>query len=71
MATDLVIGYLLLRDAGNAAGHDAAGPQAARKLKVAAIFTAKLPSRVEAGHRFITTEKGALLNDYLDVIGAL
>jgi alkylation response protein AidB-like acyl-CoA dehydrogenase len=75
MATDLIIGYLLLRDGCNAANSGAEGQGAAahsgRKLKVAEIFIARLPSRIGANHRFITGEKGTLLKNYEEVIGKL
>ena len=58
MATDLVIGYLLMRD----------GNHSERKQKVAAIFIAKMPSRVKANRDFIMTEEGTLLKNYEDVI---
>jgi len=58
MATDLVIGYLLMRD-GNHSG---------RKQKVAAIFIAKMRSRVKANRDFIMSEDGTLLRNYEDVI---
>ncbi|WP_010259271.1 acyl-CoA dehydrogenase family protein [Treponema primitia] len=60
MTTDLVISYLLLRDAVHSE----------RKLKVAAIFIAKAPSRIEASHSFITGDNGTLLRCYAEVIGA-
>jgi alkylation response protein AidB-like acyl-CoA dehydrogenase len=61
MATDLIIGYLLLRDAAHSE----------RKLKVASIFIARLPSRIAACHSFITGDSAAaLLRDYAAVIGA-
>jgi hypothetical protein len=61
MATDLIIGYLLLRDAAHSE----------RKLKVASIFIARLPSRIAACHSFITGDgAAALLRDYAAVIGA-
>jgi alkylation response protein AidB-like acyl-CoA dehydrogenase len=60
MATDLVISYLLLRDAAHGD----------RKLKVAAIFIAKAPSRIEASHSFITGDNATLLRCYKEVIGA-
>ncbi|MDR2079520.1 MAG: acyl-CoA dehydrogenase family protein [Treponema sp.] len=58
MATDLVICYLLLRDAAHSD----------RKLKVAAIFIAKAPSRIEASHSFITGDNATLLRYYKEVI---
>ncbi|MCL1815425.1 MAG: acyl-CoA dehydrogenase family protein [Treponema sp.] len=59
MATDLVISYLLLRD----------GNHSERKQKVAAIFIAKMPSRIRANQDFILSEKGILLKHYEAVIG--
>jgi alkylation response protein AidB-like acyl-CoA dehydrogenase len=59
MATDLVISYLLLRD----------GALSERKRKVAAIFIAKMGSRIKASHSFILSEDGTLLKNYGDVIG--
>jgi alkylation response protein AidB-like acyl-CoA dehydrogenase len=58
MATDLVISYLLLRD----------GNHSERKRKVAAIFIAKMPSRIKANRDFIMSEDGTLLNNYKAVI---
>jgi alkylation response protein AidB-like acyl-CoA dehydrogenase len=60
MATDLIISYLLLRD----------GAHNGRKLKVAAIFIARLPSRIGANRNFIMGEDGTLLKNYAEVIGA-
>jgi len=59
MATDLVISYLLLRD----------GNHSERKQKAAAIFIAKMPSRVKASRDFILSEDGTLLGNYEAVIG--
>jgi hypothetical protein len=59
MATDMIISYLLLRD----------GNHSERKQKVAAVFIAKMPSRVKAHSDFIKSENGALLNDFEAVIG--
>ena len=59
MATDLVISYLLLRD----------GNHSERKQKVAAIFIAKMPSRLKANRDFIMSEDGTLLKNYEAVIG--
>jgi alkylation response protein AidB-like acyl-CoA dehydrogenase len=59
MATDLVVSYLLLRD----------GAHSERKLKVAAIFIARLPSRIGAAHSFITGDNATLLQHYEEVIG--
>jgi alkylation response protein AidB-like acyl-CoA dehydrogenase len=58
MATDLVISYLLLRD----------GNHSERKRKVAAIFIAKMPSRIKANRDFIMSEDGTLLKNYKTVI---
>jgi alkylation response protein AidB-like acyl-CoA dehydrogenase len=60
MAADLIISYLLLRD----------GAHSGRKLKAAAIFIARMPSRIEANRNFILSEDGALLKNYPEVIGA-
>jgi alkylation response protein AidB-like acyl-CoA dehydrogenase len=60
MATDLILSYLLLRD----------GAHSERKLKVAAIFIAKVPSRIKMNRDFITGDnKTVLLQHYEDVIG--
>ena len=59
MATDIVISYLLLRD----------GNHSERKQKAAAIFIAKMPSRVKANRDFILSEDGTLLGNYEAVIG--
>ncbi|MDR2631051.1 MAG: acyl-CoA dehydrogenase family protein [Spirochaetaceae bacterium] len=59
MATDLIISYLLLRDAAHSG----------RKLKAASIFIAKMPSRIEANRNFILSEDGTLLKNYVEVIG--
>jgi alkylation response protein AidB-like acyl-CoA dehydrogenase len=59
MATDLVISYLLLRD----------GNHSERKQKAAAIFIAKMPSRLKANRDFIMSEDGTLLKNYEAVIG--
>ncbi|MFP3089644.1 acyl-CoA dehydrogenase family protein [Treponema sp. TIM-1] len=61
MATDLILAYLLLRD----------GAHSGRKLKVASIFIAKLPSRIEANRNFIHCEDGTLLKNYSEVIGII
>ncbi|MDR0289726.1 MAG: acyl-CoA dehydrogenase family protein, partial [Treponema sp.] len=58
MATDLVISYLLLRD----------GNHSERKQKVAAIFIAKMPSRIKASRDFIMSEDGTLLKNFGAVI---
>jgi len=59
MATDLVISYLLLRD----------GNHSERKQKVAAIFIAKMPSRIKANRDFIMNDDATLLKNYEAVIG--
>jgi alkylation response protein AidB-like acyl-CoA dehydrogenase len=59
MAADLVISYLLLRDAAHSE----------RKRKVAAIFIARMPSRIRANRDFILSEDGVLLKNYEAVIG--
>jgi hypothetical protein len=59
MATDLVISYLFLRD----------GNHSERKQKVAAIFIAKMSSRIKANRDFIFAENGTLLKNYEAVIG--
>jgi alkylation response protein AidB-like acyl-CoA dehydrogenase len=70
MATDLVICYLLLRDACLAEGQSPSAANGDRKLSVAAIFIARVPSRIEGSHRFITGDNATLLRCYKDVIGA-
>jgi alkylation response protein AidB-like acyl-CoA dehydrogenase len=59
MATDLIISYLLLRD----------GARNERKLRVAEVFIAKMPSRIGANRDFILSEDGTLLKNYAEVIG--
>jgi alkylation response protein AidB-like acyl-CoA dehydrogenase len=59
MATDLIISYLFLRD----------GNHCERKQKAAAIFIAKMPSRISANRDFIMSENGTLLKNYEAVIG--
>jgi hypothetical protein len=59
MATDLIISYLLLRD----------GNHSERKQKVAAIFIAKMPSRMKANRDFIMGDDATLLKNYKAVIG--
>jgi hypothetical protein len=59
MATDLILGYLLMRD----------GNHSERKQKVAAVFIAKMPSRIKANRDFIMSEEGTLLKNYKEVIG--
>jgi alkylation response protein AidB-like acyl-CoA dehydrogenase len=59
MATDLVISYLFLRD----------GNHNERKQKAAAIWIAKMASRIQANSGFIMNENGTLLKNYKAVIG--
>jgi len=59
MATDLVISYLFLRD----------GNHSERKQKAAAVFIARMPSRLKASRDFIMSEDGTLLKNYEAVIG--
>ena len=59
MATDLILSYLLLRD----------GNHSERKQKVAAIFIAKMSSRIKASRDFIMSEDSTLLKHYETVIG--
>ncbi|MDR0688827.1 MAG: acyl-CoA dehydrogenase family protein [Spirochaetaceae bacterium] len=61
MATDLIIGYLLLRD----------GAHSGRKLKVASIFITRMSSRIEANRNFILCEDGTLLKNYGEVINSV
>jgi alkylation response protein AidB-like acyl-CoA dehydrogenase len=61
MATDLIQAYLLLRD----------GTHSERKRGVAAIFIAKMVSRIEANRNFILAEDGTLLKNYEGVIGGV
>jgi alkylation response protein AidB-like acyl-CoA dehydrogenase len=61
MVTDLVLSYLLLRD----------GNHSERKQKLAAIFIAKMHSRVKSNRDFIMSENGTLLANYEAVIGKL
>jgi len=58
IATDLIIGYLFMRD----------GNYSERKQKVAAIFIAKMVSRIKANRDFIMSENGTLLKNYKAVI---
>ena len=60
MATDLIISYLFLRD----------GNYSERKQKVAAIFIAKMPSRMKANRDFIMNDDATLLKNYKAVIDA-
>jgi alkylation response protein AidB-like acyl-CoA dehydrogenase len=59
MTIDLVLSYLLLRD----------GNHSERKQKAAAIFIAKMPSRIRANRDFIMSENGTLIKNYEAVIG--
>jgi hypothetical protein len=45
------------------------GSHSERKQKVAAIFIAKMPSRVKANRDFIMNDNGTLLKNYEEVIG--
>jgi hypothetical protein len=58
MATDLIISYLFMRD----------GNHSERKQKVAAIFIAKLPSKIKAHRDFIMGDNATLLKNYKAVI---
>ncbi|MDR0553325.1 MAG: acyl-CoA dehydrogenase family protein [Treponema sp.] len=60
MAADLVISYLLLRDAAHSD----------RKRKAASIFIARAPSRIQANRNFILSEDGVLLKNYEAIIGS-
>ncbi|RKX81722.1 MAG: acyl-CoA dehydrogenase [Spirochaetes bacterium] len=59
MATDLIIAYLMLRDAAHSD----------RKLKVATIFIEKMLPRVKMNMSFILEGEASLLADYKAVIG--
>ncbi|MCD6397865.1 MAG: acyl-CoA dehydrogenase family protein [Spirochaetaceae bacterium] len=59
MATDIIIGYLFLRDSAHSE----------RKLKVAEIFIEKMVPRVKMNMSFILEAKASLLYDYKEVIG--
>jgi alkylation response protein AidB-like acyl-CoA dehydrogenase len=59
MATDLILGYLLIRDAAHSE----------RKMKVAEIFIEKMLPRVEMSMNFILDGKASLLDNYKDIIG--
>jgi hypothetical protein len=59
MATDVIIGYLLLRDAAHSE----------RKKKVAAMFIEKMLPRVQASVSYILEGESILLEDYKEVIG--
>jgi alkylation response protein AidB-like acyl-CoA dehydrogenase len=61
MATDLIIAYLFLRD----------GAHSERKLKAAAVFIARMSSRIEANRSFILSEDGTLLKNYAAIIGGV
>ncbi len=58
MATDVTLGYLLMRDAKHCE----------RKMKVAEMFVAKMLPRVEGQMAFITSDENTLLKNYKDVI---
>jgi len=59
MTTDIIQGYLLLRDA---AFSD-------RKKKVAEVFIEKMAVRVKANMSFIMDDKGVLIDTYQDILG--
>jgi alkylation response protein AidB-like acyl-CoA dehydrogenase len=59
MATDVILGYLLLRDAAHSE----------RKKKVADIFIDKMLPRVQMSMSYILDGKASLLSDYKEVIG--
>ncbi len=59
MATDIIQGYLLLRDA----------KYSGRKKKVAEVFMEKMDARIRANMSFILDEKGILIDNYKDIIG--
>ncbi|RKX72846.1 MAG: acyl-CoA dehydrogenase [Spirochaetes bacterium] len=59
MATDIIIGYLMIRDAAHSD----------RKMKVAEIFIEKMLPRVEMSMNFILKGNASLLDDYKDIIG--
>lgn len=59
MATDIIQGYLLLRDA----------KYSERKKKVAEVFMEKMDARIRANMSFILDEKGILIDNYRDIIG--
>ncbi|MBN1649259.1 MAG: acyl-CoA dehydrogenase family protein [Spirochaetales bacterium] len=58
MATDLVISFLLMRDAKHSE----------RKKKVAETFISKMVPRVEMNMNFIVNENSTLLKNYKDII---
>ena len=59
MATDIIIAYLMLRDAAHSD----------RKMKVAEIFIEKMLPRVKMSMSFILEGKASLLANYKEVIG--
>ena len=59
MATDIIQGYLLLRDA---AFSD-------RKKKVAEVFIEKMAARIKANMSFILDDKGVLIDNYQEILG--
>lgn len=59
MATDIIIAYLMLRDAAHSK----------RKMKVAEIFIEKMLPRVKMSMSFILEGKASLLSNYKEVIG--
>ncbi len=58
MATDIIQGYLLLRDA----------KFSERKKKVAEVFIEKMDARIRGNMSFILDEKGVLIDNYRDII---
>jgi hypothetical protein len=64
MATDLIISCLLLRD-----GSYKDDARCERKQKIAAIFIAKMVSRIQSSRDFIMSENSTLLKNYQAVIG--
>ncbi len=59
MATDIIISYLMLRDAAHTE----------RKMRVAEIFIEKMVPRVSMKKTFILEGKASLLANYKEVIG--
>ena len=59
MATDLIISYLLLRDA----------KKADRKKKIAEVFIEKMLPRIEMSMNFILGGKAVLIENHKDIIG--
>ncbi len=59
MATDVILGYLMIRDAA----------RSERKKKVAEIFIEKMLPRVKMSMSFILEGKASLLANYKEVIG--